>query len=235
MIQDIQIHGMSIPVDVRRSDKARRLSMRMDTDLVLRVTVPRRCSERRVSEFLEDQRRWVFKAYTQLHRKKRKSFSLSFGHGDSIPFLGEWYTLEVLPGSSGSVEVLDDVIRVWASQGNSKLVRSKLLRFYRAKAREVISESVAYYARLLGLQYANITIRDQKTRWGSCSSNGNLNFSYRLVMTPIKILEYVVVHELCHLVHMNHSKKFWGLVSTVIPDYKERRNWLKDTGVLIEQ
>ena len=101
---------------------------------------------------------------------------------------------------------------------------------YRNVAREVFTNRVAYYHRFTGGHYTSITIRDQKTRWGSCSSSGTLSFNYRLIFAPPAILDYVVVHELCHLTHMNHSRDFWNMVESVLPDYKERRQWLKEHG-----
>lgn len=101
---------------------------------------------------------------------------------------------------------------------------------YRDAAKDYIPKRVEYYHQFTGGKYTKITIRDQKTRWGSCSSNGTLSFSFRLMMAPPRVLDYVVVHELCHLTHMNHSKEFWNMVETILPDYKEHRKWLKENG-----
>ena len=101
---------------------------------------------------------------------------------------------------------------------------------YRKAAKEYIPGRVAYFHQFTGGSYDKIVIRDQKTRWGSCSSNGTLSFNYRLMLAPPSILDYVVVHELCHLKHMNHSPEFWAAVESVIPDYKMRRKWLKEHG-----
>jgi hypothetical protein len=97
-----------------------------------------------------------------------------------------------------------------------------------------IAKRVAYYAKLLGVTYGRITIRDQKTRWGSCSSQGNLNFTWKLVLTPPEVMDYVVVHELCHRIEMNHSQAFWAQVERVMPDYGSRRAWLKEHGWMLE-
>lgn len=101
---------------------------------------------------------------------------------------------------------------------------------YRQAAKEYISKRADYFADQLGVTYNAITIRDQKTRWGSCSSKGNLSFNWRLILAPPKVLDYVVVHELCHRREMNHSPRFWALVESVMPDYKQHRKWLKDNG-----
>ena len=103
-------------------------------------------------------------------------------------------------------------------------------RRYREEARRKFEERVAYYHPLTGGTYTSITIRDQKSRWGSCSSRGTLSFNYRLIFAPPVILDYVVVHELCHLTFMDHSKNFWNKVASVMPDYKNHRQWLKDHG-----
>ena len=96
------------------------------------------------------------------------------------------------------------------------------------QALKVIPERVAYYAPKVGVTYGNITIRNQKSRWGSCSAKGNLNFNWKLALMPDEILDYVVVHELAHRMEMNHSDKFWKIVENVLPDYRERRKWLKE-------
>jgi len=101
---------------------------------------------------------------------------------------------------------------------------------YRKAARAQFESRVAYYHHITGGHYTSITVRDQKTRWGSCSSRGTLSFNYRLIFAPPVVLDYVVVHELCHLTHMNHSKDFWNMVAAVMPDYQIHRQWLRDHG-----
>lgn len=101
---------------------------------------------------------------------------------------------------------------------------------YRREAREKLGQRTAYFARLMGVSYGRITIRAAKTRWGSCSGAGNLNFHWKLVLMPPQVLDYVVVHELAHRKEMNHSPAFWAEVEKILPDYKERRRWLKTYG-----
>lgn len=104
------------------------------------------------------------------------------------------------------------------------------LRTLAEDAVSYIPERVSFYAREIGVNYGRITIRNQKSRWGSCSSEGNLNFNCLLMLTPAEIIDYVVVHELCHRLEMNHSPYFWAEVERILPDYKKRRKWLKDNG-----
>lgn len=104
---------------------------------------------------------------------------------------------------------------------------------YRELAGQVLRRRTAYFADRMGVDYGRITIRDQRTRWGSCSARGNLNFNWRLILAPAEVLDYVVVHELAHRREMNHSGQFWRLVGNVLPDYQARRQWLKKNGELL--
>lgn len=100
----------------------------------------------------------------------------------------------------------------------------------RERAKAVLAQRTAYFARQIGVTYGRITVRDQKTRWGSCSQTGNLNFNFRLILAPLEVLDYVVVHELCHRRQMNHSAQFWQEVAQVLPDYRKRKAWLTENG-----
>lgn len=108
--------------------------------------------------------------------------------------------------------------------------RVGLEKRYRQAAKEYVPKRVDYYASVLGVSYERIRIAEQKTRWGSCSSKGTLSFNWKLMLAPPKVLDYVVVHELCHIKEMNHSPRFWKLVEEIMPDYKEYRTWLKENG-----
>ena len=111
-----------------------------------------------------------------------------------------------------------------------ELLTLEELRALADDAVSYIPGRVSFYAQEIGVTYTGITIRNQKSRWGSCSSAGNLNFNCLLMLTPPEVIDYVVVHELCHRLQMNHSRCFWAEVERILPDYKKRRKWLKDNG-----
>lgn len=122
----------------------------------------------------------------------------------------------------------------YEAENTEKLTHEELMALA-DKALDVIPGRVEYFAKLIGVTYGRITIRNQKTRWGSCSSKGNLNFNCLLMLVPSEIIDYVVVHELCHRKEMNHSKAFWTLVEKVLPDYRDAVKWLKEEGSQIIQ
>ena len=103
-------------------------------------------------------------------------------------------------------------------------------RHYREIARDIFTQKTAYYAQIMGVTYGRISIREQKTRWGSCSSDGNLNFNWRLIFAPEEVLNYIVIHELAHRKEMNHSPAFYKVVSEIMPDYKKQQKWLRENG-----
>jgi len=121
------------------------------------------------------------------------------------------------------------IIPIYLTEAERKRLQT-LEKRYRNAARNLFQSRVAYYHSLTGGNYTSITIRDQKSRWGSCSSRGTLSFNYRLIFAPPKVLDYVVVHELCHLTHMNHSKDFWNMVEQIMPEYKVHKTWLREHG-----
>ena len=116
------------------------------------------------------------------------------------------------------------------TEQNQQKLTDRELKALREKARALVTDSVQYYAPLIGVTYNQIAIRAQHTRWGSCSSKGNLNFNCLLALVPMEVLDYVVVHELCHRKELNHSDRFWNEVANILPDYKCRKKWLKDNG-----
>lgn len=116
-----------------------------------------------------------------------------------------------------------------AASGQPALTAKERARYIKI-ARDIFTRKTEYYARIMGVSYERISIREQKTRWGSCSSQGNLNFNWRLIFAPENVLDYVVVHELAHRKEMNHSKAFYAIVESVLPDYRVSRKWLRDNG-----
>jgi predicted metal-dependent hydrolase len=139
------------------------------------------------------------------------------------------------PGKVPKVFLRDSYFEVCINRNSTiedsrTAIEQALVSWLLRKAEEVIDERLKYYRDIVGVSYNRFCIKAQKTRWGSCSSKGNLNFNWRLIMAPQWVLDYVIVHELSHLRHMNHSKEFWNTVANYMPEYKKAVAWLKENG-----
>ena len=111
------------------------------------------------------------------------------------------------------------------------LIENAFRKWYMRTANEAISERLDYHCKIIGMTYNTMRIKEQKTRWGSCSKKGNLNFNWKLIMSPQWVIDYVIVHEVCHLRYLNHSKEYWKMVELYMPDYKKAQEWLKKNGM----
>lgn len=172
----------------------------------------------------------------QIIKSKRKSVGIEIKPGGMILVRIPKY-LPAFQLDSILKEKKDWILKMYEKQKNATpIVVSQdpqikyLEKQYKKAAAEYFPKRVEYYIKLTGGRYQRIVIRDQKTRWGSCSSKGTLSFNWRLMLAPPRVLDYVVVHELCHITHMNHSKDFWNKVESIMPDYKIYRDWLKKNG-----
>lgn len=163
----------------------------------------------------------------------RMKEKLLLQNGDALYYLGEKRLLTVICENrkrSRAKMVLDRLLLFVPYEAGYEEKREQLEKWYRKEASVVLSEKAAFYAERLSVTYREIHIKDQKSRWGSCSSLGNLNFNWRILMAPESVCDYIVIHELCHLKHMDHSERFWRLVERNCPEYRQYRKWLKEHG-----
>lgn len=172
----------------------------------------------------------------EIRRSNRKTMSLEVTADARVIvraplFISETEIVRFVNSKKGWLEKsLQKVKERQVAKHDSRKLTEKELELLAERAREVFHEKTAYFAQKVGVTYGRITIRAQKTRWGSCSSQGNLNFNCLLMLVPEAVQDYVVVHELCHRKEMNHSERFWREVAKVMPDYKIHKKWLKDYG-----
>lgn len=153
-----------------------------------------------------------------------------------LPYLGENHMLVVLreDRTRGKVKEIMGRILMWVPYDADYEQRKSLLeKWYRRQAEQILAEKTAFYAERLGVSFADIRIKDQRSRWGSCSSKKNLNFNWRIIMAPEPVCDYVVIHEVCHLLHMDHSREFWKEVEGLCPEYRQYKSWLKEKGGLL--
>lgn len=217
---------MSIEVNEIVRSKRRTLALIVKPDGSLIVRAPLRASEKSIREFVESNAKWIEKKRIEA-LTFRPPAPKQYVPGEMFMFLGNAYPLEIAKGQKKAL-LLEGKFKL--SQAAQGIARMAFERWYREQAKQILTERVSLYASQYGFQYKKIGITSARTRWGSCSSNGSLNFSWRLVLAPMEAVDYVVVHELVHTVFHNHSKRFWKRVEKIMPDYKERRKWLRKDG-----
>ena len=240
-MNEIVVSHQRIPVTVRHSTRARRLSLKIESDKPELILVrPRHVLNWQVEAFITQQSTWIEKHWNQALKKAAQRPKRKDQDGDQYFYFGETLSLKLIPSLRWTprARVVEDSLEVHLHKATSladgkKAIKKAIQDFYKKKAEEVIYDRLQYFNEHYGLKYNRVTFRNQKTRWGSCSSAKNLNFNWRLIMAPIEIIDYVVVHELCHLRHMNHSATFWKFVAEAIPNHKECRKWLKDKQYLL--
>jgi predicted metal-dependent hydrolase len=224
----ITLGSRAIPYTLKWSDKARLARLEIRPEAGLTVVVPSHYSMDRVRPLLFKKQRWIvdkLDRYGFLDGQRGNPLKA----GDLLPYLGRNMKLETQESQdeAGSVRLGGGSLVVCMAPGATKLHLS-LERWYRKEAKNKIEPLVEQLSRRMGLRYNRVTLRGQKTLWGSCSRKRNLNFNWRLMMTPEPVIEYVVVHELAHLKQMNHSHRFWEIVERHCSSWREQRKWLRD-------
>jgi predicted metal-dependent hydrolase len=220
---ELVVAGERVRAEVRVSPRSRRLRLVHRPGRPLQVTVPRGTGERALRRFLDESAGWIAKRLDE-ERRRTGRHALGLAQPGTAWIAGERLTIRRTEGRSGAVR-----------RGGVLLVSgpdpvAAIDRWYRREARRLVETAAAREARRLGLSYARIAVRDQRTRWGSCSTRGTLSFSWRLALAPPEVLEYVVVHELLHLLEHNHSRAFWGLLDEHRPGWRAQAAWLRAHG-----
>lgn len=216
----------TIPYTVTRSDR-KSVAIVIDTNGLVSVRAPKSMSDNDISAFVDSKKMWIRTKQEQIAAISEKHDPLKSDDGDSILYLGHSYVISKEPVSDIYIEG-DTLITPMDATMETITVWLKL------EAGKIIRERVARYANIMGVSYAGVKMSDAKGRWGSCSSKDSLNFAWRLVLAPLGVIDYVVVHELSHITYKNHSSQFWARVKTVLPHYMEQQDWLKANRQLME-
>jgi predicted metal-dependent hydrolase len=217
---------MPVEIDQLIRSKRRTLTLIIEDDGSLVVRAPLKTSEKTIREFVDSHTQWIEKKQAQ-RRAAVNAPAKQFIAGETFPYLGESYALEIVRGQKKPLWLDGNFKLAEHAQGNAQKVFED---WYRIQARQIIGEHVGLFAARHNFQYGKIRISSARTRWGSCSPTGNLSFSWRLILNPIEAVDYVIIHELVHTVHHNHSKRFWKKVEKILPDYKEYNKWLRKNG-----
>ncbi|WP_342640701.1 M48 family metallopeptidase [Rhodoligotrophos ferricapiens] len=228
-ITALRIDDVSVPLVIRRNARARRMILRLspDGDGVV-LTLPPRASERAGLDFAARNGNWI------LSRLNDQPQRIEFYPGQKLPLRGEPYEIVHEPAvvrGRGVVHATSAGDRsLLIVHGEAAHLSRRLTDWLRKQAKADLAAASDRYASAMGVRYKRIAIRDQKSRWGSCAADGRLSYSWRLILTPSFVLDYVAAHEVAHLIEMNHSDRFWALVVRHCPRWREARHWLKING-----
>lgn len=217
-----------------RYSKRKTLAIKISAEEGLVVLAPYNCSKKYIDKLLKEKQQWIEKNYKDIYELRT-----SIGDRENIEkimFLGKVYNIKIryssLKKSAAALEGDTVTVRLFGAlefneENRIKALRTVLRAWYAEEGYEILQQKTSRYAERLGVKFNKITIKDVKTRWGSCSSLGNINYNIRLIMMPEDVVDYIVLHELSHLVYMNHSKEFWKYVESFMADYKSREEKLK--------
>ena len=194
--------------------------------LGVEIRTPSKKSQKQIDSLVQKNAKWIFKK--QLLAKEEKPFKLTFEHGSRLPFFGRNYLLDVKETKkSESFSLKNGKFIARVNKISKARVRKMYLEWSKKKALPLFEKAVKKYSKKIKSDYNKILVKNQKNRWGSVSKNATINFNQKVIRAPSKIVDYIVAHEVCHLKIPNHSSNYWKLLKSVMPDYEEKKEWLR--------
>ena len=224
-------NGKTLNIRITRSRRAGKLRMEANVHGI-KVVAPINCETLDVVSFIDSKKNWVLKT-TEYYGKFIDHYGQTNVNTDSIYFLGTKYKLQIIKDKISSIIISDRLKTLTLRVLDKRRYKEDIKKWYKNQTAKIVSERLTVLNCRLSLQYNKVIIRDQRSRWGSCSKKRNLNFNVLLAALPPEVIDYVIIHELLHLKELNHSKKFWELVKSIDPHYKNHRELLRKYGALI--
>ncbi|ELH0894519.1 M48 family metallopeptidase [Vibrio fluvialis] len=222
-----KIEGRGFSALVIRTSRKKSATIKVEEGVVS-VVVPEALPTEKIHQLVDSKHSWIIEKLA-IHAEAVPPSEKEYVSGESFPYLGRNYRLKVLTGDLEPTKLMNGRITITVPEPNSQshYIRRALINWYKRNAEKKIREKVERYAKQVGVNTGVVRIKEFKSRWGSCTTYGDLEFNWLIVLAPNRIVDYVVVHELCHLIHHDHSTRFWKEVERVMPDYQECKEWLK--------
>ena len=225
---------MELAYTIKRSAKRRRLTITVERDRSVVVHAPSEASDEAIRQVVESKRHWIYEKIN--HRHKYQDLPHPPGkelvNGESALYLGRQYRIEVVEDGS---EETHFVQRFFVPSNHASTGRGAMRDWYIARANEKILPRVKRHAHELGVEYKRARVVDSRYRWGSCTVKNNVNFNWRLIKAPMFVIDYVIVHELAHLIEANHTPRFWNIIRAQVPRMEKARTWLSENGQVLEE
>lgn len=207
----------------------RTLSVMIDKDGRVIVRAPKKLELNRIINFLDDKEKWIKNKKNRIESSKMKYNN--FINEKQFMFLGKTYEFKALDGLK-KIEVCNNII-FYPNKLNNDDAKFLLKKWYVVNAKEILSKRIDYFSNLMNIDYNSLMISNSKNRWGSCDVKNNIKLNYRLIMLPYKTIDYIIIHELCHIIEFNHSTNFYKIISSVMGDYKAQQNKLKELDFIL--
>ena len=234
-MDQLTIENEIIPYEERRSVRYRRITLSVLCDRI-RISAPKNASAKQLKEFINFKQAWILKHWLEAQELQQRPLK-QYIDGEQFPYRGRELELVIKRYSRSSIRVsLEGQVLVvhipheLPDIGRLTNIQNAVAVWYKVQARRVFINKICEHEKRMQVTHNDFRLKDQKTRWGSCSSKGNLNLNWRIIMGPEEVIDYLIVHELAHLTHPDHSERFWQRVAVFMPEYAQWRKWLKDHG-----
>lgn len=233
----IDNHQLTYTVSYQRNRKS--IQLKITSPNHLNITAPTKFPKEGIEKILFEKNKWIVKQIAKLKAATTNPINKSIGHDATVLFLGQPHTLKFIIKDTNKPAVHLEGNQIiltlppLAAKDTVTIPRTLLRQWYIDCAVKNLSSKTSLWASTIGVHPKRITIKEQKTRWGSCSSRGNINYNWRIIMAPSEVIDYLVIHELCHLRIPNHSQTFWQEVEKFSPQFKEHRIWLRTNGMIL--
>ena len=225
---------MELTYTIQRSPRRHRVTITVERDRSVVVHAPEGTSDERIRQVVESKRQWIYEKtnHPQKYRNLPHPPGKELVNGESVLYLGRQYRIEIVETDSTEIRFAQRFF-IPASQVSKRV--ETLREWYVRKAEEKIVPRVKQHAQQLGVEVAEVKIVDNRYRWGSCTPNNNINLNWRLIKAPMFVIDYVIIHELAHLIEANHTPRFWNIIRAQTPTMDKAKAWLKEYGQLLEQ
>ena len=224
------IAGKGFVAEVIRTPRIKTARLQVEAGAVS-IIVPEALPEARIQKLLTEKNRWI-KEKLYLHQQAQPASKREMISGEAFPYLGRNYRLKVITGALQPVKLKHGQLQVHLPKSLQRyhMIREMLSHWYHLQAEIKFNEKVKRYASVVGVAPTDVSVKTFKSRWGSCNIKGEIQFHWKVIMAPHRVVDYVVVHELCHLKHHDHSPAFWKSVERIVPDYLDCKEWLREVG-----
>jgi predicted metal-dependent hydrolase len=231
----IQYGNRVIQYNIKKGNRKKTVAVHINPMATITVFSPRHLDDEKIRMIVQKKARWILEKQKQVESNRYSNSMKEFVSGESFPYLGKLYRLKVMKTAEDTIRkcrlvngrFLVEINGNHETEVNRTVVKKVLVDWYLERAETKIKERVDRFSQQIGKTPLSIKIKNQERRWGSCSRNGSIRFNWKVIMAPISVMDYVIVHELCHLIHPHHSTQFWQKVQSIIPGYRRRRDWLK--------